>query len=1292
MRRERKDNMKSIKQGVAAFLAVLLLMPTQPIMAANIGLQDIDTAKEQELGKEETKKEKDSGKEIGETADEKSLRTPNNADKSAKDEVKFNTGNNIVTVVSKEDWKNELGDAYFEEDGSYTINIPEENPCFPYEIQFTYKGKTTNHWFKNPDDSIVIGGHTFYISAYFDDTVITQISLNVAGNTIVVYPEKKEFTDGDGAVASSLLPLKEEYLWNIDLSGYTPAELTMISIDKVFTGKVELKDTDKIMWAYSSNGSDYEISSKGSVVDLSRSTSGYYYYDDSEDISYKNSYWQMIVGDDNQLAAENIRYIVNLQVTNSRNWLTPMVYTQDSGGKRTEIPILDEEDTSYDSVYNDSSYDEDADTVNRRMSIYVAKEALEDEEKAYIGLKANTSVFEESKFAGAKFYHGIYKDPKKAKTEGIDITNQIFAEDMAKQDAGWKFDPDMPWITMVTYDSLGNVTGCLPFKIQLSMVGNYISINLYEKSEENWKRVIDSYSTVKDSNGCRIRTFTLEEGCIVNGTYYVVFDYSKAGIDNPLYITGAYVGQYSSIAEAINAGAKDIKSSLFNYDYKHGGYGADFSNGIYFTIFVNQDGLEEQEVYHYCIKTKGWTPNFNSGTTTGFYGLRDKNGKSVECYIADETEDSYAEYNYLTIVVDKDVNLKNLAPMFNTEKGVWLYANNSSSPEVSGESFHDFSTGPVHYTASSEDKENQKNYWLQVVQESEGEGKLYINSLADKDANTKEKDKVITSSREMFLDGYHDNQHDILLMNIGTEPIADLSVEVESETVELDRYWTLNGKYALEGFEAINDLGGLYETSRTTSYGELPNMAKIRIKPKRNLGNKTDVTGKLTIKSGDTVLMVLTLTGIVGNPRITTEEIPNAVKYVPYGTMIQNNNKYSWNKVSYEVTEGTLPAGMEVKPNGELYGVPTETGEFTFTVEMENSYSEFSESERTFTLTVIENTDENVDAATDQGYHLTQRIPDITSNIIGDQILISEGIYDEFVDVFLDGEKLKKDEDYTSESGSTRITIKSQTLKDSGKTGTHTLGIEFRTKDSNTLKRAAQNYVVTINTAGRKSNRGSKSSHTTTSDTKTNNTEANNTKTGSSAQITHDSKKGYTHALTGIVTGQSTEYSHWIQEGTGWKLAYADGTLAKGSMQQLQNGNMVEQILWEKINGSWYAFGADGFIKDGWVYDYQLNSWYCTSIENGMKAGWYTDPQDRCTYYLEPETGKLAKGWKQIDSHWYYFNTNESSRTWELDETTGKWNYNTMARIKPYGAMYKNEKTPDGYYVNSDGVWDGKKK
>ncbi|WP_304653550.1 putative Ig domain-containing protein, partial [uncultured Ligilactobacillus sp.] len=143
---------------------------------------------------------------------------------------------------------------------------------------------------------------------------------------------------------------------------------------------------------------------------------------------------------------------------------------------------------------------------------------------------------------------------------------------------------------------------------------------------------------------------------------------------------------------------------------------------------------------------------------------------------------------------------------------------------------------------------------------------------------------------------------------------------------------------------------------------------------------------------------------------------------------MSRKSKYSWNQVSYELYDGSLPAGMIVKPNGELYGVPTEAGTFTFTVEMTNSYGPFGSSTKTYTMTVKENTDANVDAATDSGYDLTQRVQYAYDTSAGDQLMVSQGVYGEFVDLYLDGVKLTDGVDYTSESGSTRITIYSQTL------------------------------------------------------------------------------------------------------------------------------------------------------------------------------------------------------------------------------------------------------------------------
>lgn len=112
-------------------------------------------------------------------------------------------------------------------------------------------------------------------------------------------------------------------------------------------------------------------------------------------------------------------------------------------------------------------------------------------------------------------------------------------------------------------------------------------------------------------------------------------------------------------------------------------------------------------------------------------------------------------------------------------------------------------------------------------------------------------------------------------------------------------------------------------------------------------------------------------------------------------------------------------------------------------------------------------------------------------------------------------------------------------------------------------------------------------------------------------------------------------------------------------------------------------------MKSGWVYDYQLNRWYCLTPENGLYFGWYGDAQDNCVYYLEPGSGNLAAGWRMIDEKWYYFHEAVQVPTWNFNAVTGQWVYNVLSGNKPYGSMYYNERTPDGYFVGADGVWDG---
>ena len=1240
--------MKRMKRGIAVLLAAAVMVPEFPVSA----VFGVEQKPENHMA--------DSPVRIR-------LNTPatssNAPEKKKEDGVVFNTGNMPVHVTEEEAFEEGLGDVCFEEDGSYTIEIPESDPFFPYEVQFTWDGKTDEKWFMTPEDSVTVDGHTFYVNGNFDGSAVTRFNLEVAGTTVPVYPERKEFTDDGGIMPLSLLPLEEKSL-TVDLTGFTPVELTQVAMKDVFAGEREFTETDRIMWTWRVED-DYEISLPGDKIDLSCNTYN------------GGTRWEMIVGDDDQLAASNIRYQIEVETTESIQWLIPSVYEQAEDGTRKKLIVG--ENSQY---YEDNSQD------NRYLSMDVAWEDVVDRNRLFLGLEVNQELFEKYSYDQLKVYTGQYADAEEAAAQGTEITEKLFAADMTKADAGWSY-PEISqaerWVTLVAYDADGSVCGCLPFQVRLyySTDHGYVWVeDIYTGTGED-RDYVEADQDQEDTEDYERVSFTLEYGLDAADPYYLVMRYSLNGEDSPESVTAAFVGRYASIKEAEAAGAENIAVLLFDQS-EEGGYPSDYSKGVEFTIFAGEDGEENQEIYHYLVETEEGDPELNSSTAVQFTGLNDDTEHYVYKYRIPVDEDDYAEGAFTTFFVEPDTDLTKLAPVFYTGAGIHLYAEGSSTPEVSGKSVHDFSKGAVQYTASAENGTGSRNYWLQIIKAEEGDGKLYINSLADVDAETKEEDGVIHSIREMFLDGRYDYKHDIVVANVGTEPIENLTAEVVSDEVELDNYWTLKGEYALAGMDSIRD---------GSSYGELSNMAKLRLVLKDGVDDGREINGTLTLRSGDEVLMVLTLTGIAGDPGILTKEIPDAVKYVPYGTMIQNSNKYEWNKVSYEI-DGDLPAGMTLKPNGEIYGVPTETGEFTFTVTMENSFGDFSDSQREFTMTVLENTDANVDAATDEGYYLKEKVQNVSLASSADQTLVSNGEYGEFTDIFLDGVKLVSGVDYTSESGSTRITIRSQTLKASNQPGTHTLGVEFRTKDTSTLKRAAQNYQVTEknnggnggNSDGGSSGGGSGSSSGSGGGNGSNGGSGNRAEEPS--PITWTSGRGYVHNTRGVITGEGAGYAHWVQDDRGWKLVYPNGSFVTGAMMVQEDQSTVEQVAWEMVNGSWYAFGADGYIKSGWVFDYQLGRWYNMSIDRGMQTGWYTDPQDQYTYYMEPG-GQLATGWKQIESNWYYFNAVIAPRTWEIDPVSGNWYYNIQSKSQPFGSLYRGKTTPDGYFVDENGVWNG---
>ena len=154
-------------------------------------------------------------------------------------------------------------------------------------------------------------------------------------------------------------------------------------------------------------------------------------------------------------------------------------------------------------------------------------------------------------------------------------------------------------------------------------------------------------------------------------------------------------------------------------------------------------------------------------------------------------------------------------------------------------------------------------------------------------------------------------------------------------------------------------------------------------------------------------------------------------------------------------------------------------------------------------------------------------------------------------------------------------------------------------------------------------------------------------KSSGSGATRQDPVRGRTNSIIGILTGTANSTandgkSHWMQDEHGWWLRFADSSYPKAE----KRGTNGIAYAWEQVNGNWWAFDESGYIKTGWMRDEDYNGWF----------------------YLDPEHG-MQTGWVLIDGKWCYFHPTSDGRK---------------------GILYVGRLTPDGYYVDENGVWDGK--
>lgn len=896
----------------------------------------------------------------------------------------------------------------------------------------------------------------------------------------------------EGPSLWSLLPL-EEKRYTLDLSGYLPDELKAVSLDTIKTATPQSGSDGSIsgniaVWArwdyYDEDGNrvvendDFTVLGEETTIDLSSSR-------DWSNICTL----ELIVGTADQLNPNNVRYIITVYTSGLSDLLKTSATDQD--GQKINVVNSYYSDSVWGSYYNEATGKYDRVERSNVYRLTLDKDQWT-EGDFYLSLSPATEL---DSALSAQVYLGCYESEEDLPTETEkEITSQIWNENGTAEGylADYSSLKDAPDFTIV-WSRAGEIVSVMPIVVYAYTSSDFVSWNyLYtaDSTGTNYSnRVVETSSDYEydEDRNIQWEIYTMAGTYPADGTYRLpawVYHNSTQTDAYANYVSKAVVGYYKSFADAVDQ--TDIKDTLFG-----NGYVGTFDKGVIITVFDKNEKVMD----YIAVKTvapeveeEELPPAPTPLSADTYFEMRgaakSANGEAYNAYYMPYEHDSYYYNGYQTVflldgtspVPDETL----IYPDYYTRSSkvtVFAGAHSDVGGTVSGSkqedtgTAHTFQNGvPIQYSAAAENGTNLKNYWVTFLTQ-QSEPTLFVNGVTN--AAEDHRDEDGTPIREVILDEAHDYHHDIFIANLGATEMNDLTVTLsdDAKNIKLDEYWTVNG---------TGTLGAFTTTNTTTSYGELSNVAKIRLLPVTDeKGNVVsgEISGTLTITGGGKTVTIK-LTGQSGRFTISTDQLQEGVKYVHYSSVIQTSNMYESDAVTFTLVEGTLPSGLVLRPNGEIYGVPNVAS--TWTIKVQAAYTDADGQEYTdekeYTLTIADNTDENVWNETDQNYELEQAIVSEDGAVSGSndptlglgnswesetQLFWTKGAYNDFVEVRLDGQKLTLDRDYTYAEGSTKITIQNQTLRSRGN-GTHTISVEFREGGENgILKRAAQNYTIT---------------------------------------------------------------------------------------------------------------------------------------------------------------------------------------------------------------------------------------
>ena len=128
-----------------------------------------------------------------------------------------------------------------------------------------------------------------------------------------------------------------------------------------------------------------------------------------------------------------------------------------------------------------------------------------------------------------------------------------------------------------------------------------------------------------------------------------------------------------------------------------------------------------------------------------------------------------------------------------------------------------------------------------------------------------------------------------------------------------------------------------------------------------------------------------------------------------------------------------------------------------------------------------------------------------------------------------------------------------------------------------------------------------------------------------------------------------------------------------------------------------YHVNEDSKLNYNWFLESEKEkTWFMLNNKPGEQfgaalRGWYSDLKDTKIYFFDPGTAKMLIGWQRIDNKMYYFTEKNQRATYSGDNKIGwKIDFEILAKPlgpmdRPFGSMYRNEYTPDGYWVDENG-------